>query len=362
MKLIHFFIISILALLLSIKYCYPATKTINQWGSGNYTTLTTWEAGEQGVLTSTAYAVITGSWTLADTSVIINGWITYSTAPIIIQATGLARHTGVFNDKAYRLQPGNLINQAIAITLYPKDIQIDGLQFNIIGGAGQGDYAITDYYDYGIPNGMAARNISNCIITRDTTSASDIKNDHAIDMNILFSSQTWKIWNNIIYNWGIAFNHGTMRYDTTDYLYNNTLYNCSYTGNYAGIFMSADGGNLSSLYMYNNLVYGTTNNYGIYNFDANRYHHGNNVSIDDTSPDTAYRFQSASFISNTSDYHLLSADTTAYAKGSNRSADVNFSFNTDIDGQLRPTNWSIGADDIPAVSTRKRRYITILFQ
>ena len=97
-------LLSILFYTIPLFAVSSGTFTINQWGTGNFTSAISAEAGLQGSLISDCYIIVTGSWTVVDNPVIFAGWTTYSTATVKFQATGLAKATGIWDTTRYRIQ------------------------------------------------------------------------------------------------------------------------------------------------------------------------------------------------------------------------------------------------------------------
>lgn len=74
----------------------------------------------------------------------------------------------------------------------------------------------------------------------------------------------------------------------------------------------------------------------------------NNTSSDGTAPGTSSKTSvTPTFVDAANgDLHLDSGDTVAKDSGVDLSADANYAFSTDIDGQTRSGTWDIGADEI----------------
>ena len=323
------------------------TFTVNQWGTGNYTSLSSAEAGLQGVLISTCYIVITGSWTVSDSAVAFSGWTTFSTAPIIVQATGLSRHLGIWNNSCYRISSSIDYGGSIFLGATSRNIIIDGVQLQ----------QLSPVYSYDIRDDSLqtdrTRIISNCILTGSTY----YQNMYAYYDNGSGRCHI-KIYNNIIYSVQNGLRCVATVANSTVTIYNNTISSCLVRGIDLYSSWQLAGG---SLHLKNNLIQAGTCYYLDWSGTGSNAQ-SNNVSSDESGT-SGYRNQISSFVaSQDNNYHLLANDTTAYTKGVNLSNDGVLSFNTDIDGQTRPTDWSIGADDIPVVSTRKRKAIINFFQ
>jgi len=353
-------IIIVSLLLFLFQHCFgvsSGTFTVNQWGTGNYTTLASAESGLQGVLISTCYIVITGSWTVADGVTTFAGWTTFSTAPVIVQTTGLSRHSGIWNENAYKIRSN--LPYGIGFIVNIKHIYIDGLQIDLQDG----DPSANDCGIYELYNGSndQYRNFSNNYIrySGSTTVNYNNRTGMALDYG---KRGIYKIWNNILQDFYTGMLVVYCTTGSTYYIYNNTI---KASQSDIGMSLSAQYSATQSylfLYLKNNLVQGTTFqgyvfqtiNYGI------RCTSACNISSDATSPNTDYGNLTVSFLNGATNWLLLSStDTVAIDKARDLSADSGLSFNTDIIGTIRPSGvaWDIGANEYiyPTVSATKRR-------
>ncbi len=96
-----------LSLTLPTQAATEVISTIKEDGTGDYTSLSAWEAGENRdlvALDEIAVAQIDGTWTNPDTTAVtIDGWVTDATRYIKIYTTATARHDGKWNTGKYRL-------------------------------------------------------------------------------------------------------------------------------------------------------------------------------------------------------------------------------------------------------------------
>ena len=320
------------------------TKTVIEAG-GDYPTVALWQTGEVGVLQTSAYCLIQGTWTNSAGAITITGWTTFSTATVTIQTQGTARHAGVWNNTCHRFV--QTINGSVITVSGCKFITLDGLQIYNSG---------TGYSMQGISDGNsitgAVITISNCIIKCDDSAS----NTRGIAFEVSTNRRRLVNYNNIIYGW----NNGLYQLWTvsasTVVNYNNTISSCA-----TGILSIIGWQQNTAYYSKNNLIQFCPtcfNDQVTMNQPKGTNSQSNNCTTDATGS-TNYTNQTATFTAyQLFNFHLLSADTTAQARGTSLTADPIQAFSTDIDGGTRPTNWSIGADDIPAaVSTRKKRCI-----
>jgi len=340
--------IILILLFLSVN-CFAVssgTFTVAETG-GNYTSIVSAEAGLQGNLIAPVTIYIQGSWTNPDYvgfGCTINGWTTYTTAYLLITATGTARHRGVWDNTKYRIiNKSGTQGEPFLIDNYEENVRIDGLQLTF-ETTGTVTYAIRGDGSLGTNKNFQ---LSNCILKANPVHSDvrDVALIHAFTTNSSF-----KIWNNIFYGWTETINTGFGTGNTTYYFYNNTIGTATVFGIYNA---SSDTG--WQLRMKNNIITKNTQGYFFEGGLPIRISTDSNVSGYATSPNINYRNQTPSFISSTTDFHLLSSDTTAYKRGVSVTAEFP-ERTTDIDGDIIVNN-SIGADDgvVTAVSTARRR-------
>jgi hypothetical protein len=330
------------------------TYTVNQWGTGNFTSLVSAEAGLQGVLISTCYIVITGSWTVADNEATFSGWTTYSTAPIIVQATGLARCNGIWNDKRYRISATANYSRCIYVEQV-TNIRVDGIQMNRGGDFSKQPGA---FQVYNTNSETEDIQLSNCIIKNTCDTGGSPQNN---DIGIRYIHQgTFKIWNNIIYGFGYGIQHlsESITGSVTYYIYNNTWYETNtYSGGASLYFTQGGNPDLLTVCLKNNLVFSTTQCYylGSYNNKVSI----SNISNDQTSPDSALRGLNAVYLNvPTNNYQPVSTDTSTY-QGINLNPDTDGNINiiSDIAGNTRASIPTIGAWERQTITLKKNNLI-----
>ncbi len=288
-------------------------------------------AGSANELGDTAYAVakIDGTWSAADTTAVtIDGWETDADNYIKIYTTKTARHNGKWDEGKYRIE--TLVDTIVNQEDY---VRVEGLQI------------YTEDKGY-INYGDGELHLSYCIIKSDGGDGSYgvyYFGDH---------TSTFKMWNNIIYDFNGTSSYCVCRIEGYSYWYNNTVYNCTvgfsgYTGD--GILVAK-----------NNITQSCTTGY-----DNSSYYdtHSHNISSDATSPDAAYQNKNVSFADEDGDdFHLAGNDAAARNAGVDLSADANLAFSDDIDGEERGyRGWDIGADETfksLMINTPQRKRLT----
>ncbi|MCR4283820.1 MAG: chitobiase/beta-hexosaminidase C-terminal domain-containing protein [Parcubacteria group bacterium] len=310
-------------------------KTIREDGTGDYTSLSAWEAGEQRDLTATdeiAVARIEGTWTNPDTTAVtIDGWTTDATRYIRIYTAPEARHTGKWDTGRYMLQAGgNTLN------IQEQYTRIDGLQVYQTNSGNWNNGAIN------VNVAKPYVQISNNIVKSALANNVSLNGGGALILIQYFNntSNINKIWNNILYDkpgtYGIGIN--AYGYNEITYIYNNTI-----TGSAVGIYVYT--GIYEVVVAKNNLVYNNTDNYnGTFNVASTNNLSGHSQA--DAPGSNSKNSTTVFFVDSTSkDFHLVSGDTGAKDSGTDLSGDANLAFSTDIDGETRSGTWDIGADE-----------------
>lgn len=271
-----------------------------------------------------------------------------------LQSTGANRHSGVWDPSKYRLS-GHANGGMISVGAIPY-IEIDGLQGEEIGGSGSGSYGFIR-----IGNTVTvSEKITGCLARQTGT-------DSGGGMELIF------VWpgstaNKLIYVNNIVYMETSISTGGPEQAlinlrgsdggsgevviaYSNLCYSNVASGH--SCFQFGGNGASDSRYLKDNIAQGAVQGYGISSsFSTDT--HVTNISADTSSPDSALRSKTITFVSITNgaeDFHLGNADAIARDAGTDLSADAQFSFNTDIDGTTRPINsiWDIGPDEAAAV-------------
>ena len=317
-------------------------------GSGtNYTSLSAWEAGEQGDLTgardeiAVAKCRCTGG-TADTTNVTIDGWTTSSTQYIKIwtDPSESYRHNGTWQTgNKYRIVSSASWGQG-TLRIAEQYVRIIGLQI---------DNTAVDQANGIVADSSAQSTSSYLLISHNILrlSGGGGSSSH-YGINNIGGLNSYVI-NNIVYGWEYGINIGYSEVAVNICIYNNTIVNCSSS---CVVNYSYSGANVR---LYNNIAQGTSSE-GNYDYVVGPDASGSNISSDTTSPNAAYRSKTVTFVGS-GNYHLSSSDTEARNNGTNLYNDSVYAFQTDIDGQDRGGSgavWDIGADEYVAAASSTR--------
>lgn len=317
----------------SISLFRTVFKTIKPAGQGgDYSTLSSWEAGEQTDLVaanSSHVAEIQGSWSGPDTSYCaIQGWTTGPNNTITLRTDSQNYPTGKWDGSRFINETSS---NSYGLTVSIPWVTIDGIQVDRapIGVAGAG-----------IQLSASAGNIviRNCMVRLRKPAGSTVD---PVGIQCNSSSFTGFFVNNVIYatNTLGTWSYGIYAYfGTAHYLFNNTIYGTS-------LGIRANGQALAI----NNLVAGILNGansyYGTWVAESD---YNVTDSTDTLSGSTGVNnlvSQSFAFRNPSSgDFRLLPADTGARGNGLDLSSNPDYPFSTDISGQTRIA-WDAGSDE-----------------
>lgn len=284
------------------------TKTVKSSG-GDYTSLSAWEAGEQGDLPALDEIHVAECYNFEDTTIVfVNGWTTDATRYIEIRTPAGERHNGT-PGTGYRLVvTGN------AIRIYEDYIRVYGLEIEATvnslyinsGGGGEIRFA------YNLLHGGQA----------------GIEAGAGGDGNYFY--------NNIIYNQASGIRSGGAK---TVWIYNNTIVDVSY-----GMEMS--GGTTNKIAI-NNLVDNPSITAFTGPYDAASDYNASSSGVATGGANDRIN-QTFTFANEASDdFHLASNDAGAKDYGVTDPGSGLFS--DDIDGDTRSGSWDIGADEYVVV-------------
>jgi PKD repeat protein len=282
------------------------------------------DQGDLVCLKQNAVITIQGSFSDADTTpVVIDGWTTDSIHKIEIRTKGRARHKGVWDNSAYRLEITATADYQAPVYIRDDYVLIDGLQISINPNGYQSTRAITS--NYITPDNNLIQ-ISNCIIK----SIGDGVNSQAI---ATFDPDAgYHIWNNIIYDFGSYAIKANSRF----VVYNNTVFQCN------------QGINSGAALIKNNAVFNSTSGYDYAN--NFNYQSTNNASSDNSANNAGFNLSngltgilaSDQFMNVSQRDFRLKPDAMIRNKGVSLSQDTQLPFDYDIVGQKRRI-WGMGA-------------------
>lgn len=280
-------------------------------GGGDFTSITSWESGQQrdlvamderAILNCQAGSV-TESWR-------ISGWTTDIDRYCLIRAA-IGHETGGLASGGYTTTN----NTSAATVLEPANhYWLDGI---VIANSSTGNCCSFNNTQSG---GKTFR-ISNCIMPDGARGIATTATD---------ATAVILAWNNLIYgqtNECILQNASA----NTIHAYNNALIGGTYgIRNVAGTVRPK-----------NNIA--QDNSTAGYN--GSMTDSATNISEDATSPETGLRNISLTFVNAGTDYHLADTDTAAIDAGTDLSADATIAFDYDFEGDTRGASWDIGADE-----------------
>jgi len=307
------------------------TRTVKTSG-GDYTSLAGWEAGEQGNLVTLDEIRQAECYAMLDLSVpVFAGWTTDATRYIHVIVPASNRHLGKPDSTSYRLASDSF---SWAADVQVPNVIFEGLQV-LTGSNGnpQGGFHFNAAINFGTCE------VRECVFDWRTTPPpyASVGMEGA-------TGGTFKVRNGSHASGaGITdFVKHQSGAGYTTYAYNLSAYS-TYTGGFGRLYNQDGNGTM----VCKNCVgaYQTASSNSCFNGTISG---NNNCSSDATAPGTgSVTNQTPSFVSTANgDLHLQSGDTVAKGAGADLSADSNYAFTVDIDGQTRATPWEIGADQL----------------
>ena len=267
--------------------------------------------------------------------VTVSGWTTNATHRVLIQGNAShanGRHAGVWSTSKYRL---SVVGTDTTPCLYVNDDDIDvlGIQLNPLGN---GNYA---NMGFNTGTGVTSANTGKWkeLVIKNSASLSATSGNPTGAVLKSNSSVPMYFANSIIYDFkrndgsgrGIDHNYPDV------YLYNVTVQNCAIGVNGENSYIRAK----------NVIAQDCTNGFN------GSFHAVSNYNISDIAADAPganSKQATVSFLDKANDnFHLADGDTAAKGWGLNLTADANFPFTDDIDGETRPASglWCAGADE-----------------
>lgn len=308
-------------------------RSVKPGGGGDFTSLAAWEAATQGNLVALDTIEIAECYAGVDlnaTTVIVDGWTTSALNNIQIRAVSTGRPSGVFDATKYVLRA----TDAMVLTVLEDFVTLDGLQFEEVAPT-------IAHVLLGFGAGASLRPVvSNCIFKGHGSAVLGQKAYTASFGNAL----TVSFLNCLFFNFGTG---GVTRILETQGGATVVLrvYSCTLVGGTAGLTRASGtvtakncyvGG--SSIACFSGTVALTTS--ASSDATGSVGHQGIPAST-------------ANFVSVTpgaENFHLVSGAALVGA-GTNTSGEAApLNFTTDIDGQVRPLIWDIGADQFFAAT------------
>ena len=299
------------------------TKTVKSSG-GDYTSLSSWEAGQQGDLVTADELRQAECYAIDDTTdVLIDGSTADATRYMRVYVAAGEGHIGIFSTSKYRLTGGAF--GTTKLDVFDSFTRIEDVQVNHTGG------------------GSGALNINlrspDCRILRVISKGST--GGGGIHIN----STGAIIRNTLAFD---AVGNGFMVNNTNS---TATIQNCTAVDNNRGFFASFTGATstLTNCLSYSNTTADFAVAGGGSTFAAT-YNASSDATADDWAGTGNRVSQTFTFTSEAGDdFHITSADAGAKDFGTDLSA----TFTTDIDGNTRSGSWDIGMDEVAVASLIK---------
>jgi hypothetical protein len=308
------------------------TRTVKSSG-GDYTSLSLYEAGEQGDLPTLLEIHQAELYSMADTTpAVFAGWTTDATYYIkLFTPTSERSATGIYDTSKYRLEitGAHGINPQAGAGF----LVMDGLQIKITESSLSPDgIALT-----GITSG--AVKISNCIFKGVFSSTATAVGIYAVAPGS--GSPVITAWNNVFVDWKNGANAvNAMLIGTlwTANLYNNTIYNCD-----KGIVR-----NLGTTISINNVAMSCNDGFNG-TLDASSDYNASDIASD--APGAHSQNGAAATFVNAAGGDLRPASSDTVAKGNGTTDPGSGLFSTDITLATRTVPWDIGAFKAQAATT-----------
>jgi len=302
----------------------------------DYTSLNTWETGEEGDILAGGPCIANITENFTDTTVVtIEGWTTNASSYIkIMTDTGspneygyTPRHDGKWDDGGYKLVTGS--QYPGPLELNEQHVRVEGLQVEQTTAYNDGANGIE------ISASGGEIRISYCVIkyTGDATAGDGIA---GISLSSANDNTIYKIWNNIVYDFKSGIKQVEVDPGSNFLIYNNIVVDPGYRGIYFGGYPAS----AATVRLKNNLVQGSNTNYYISLGSNVVKEYVDNLAEDTTSPNNEHDSKTVIFVDEANnDFHLASTDTNATDQGTDLSSDGNLSFTEYSGGYLYIYFW-----------------------
>lgn len=310
------------------------TKTVKSSG-GDYSSLSAYEAGEQGNLVTADEVRQAECYAFQDTTQVnFSGWTTDATRYVRVYTPSAERHDGKYNTSRYRNEVtagGNFFNLFENTALFAR---FEGLQFQLTAAN-----RVACIGFYGNANGTSDVRLTECIIKGILTGTTTA--DGVLQAFVQSKSVTA---NCIAYDFDLTVSRGFRTEAAADdgaFVYNNTAQNCA-----AG-FSTGFQDSIAK----NNIAYSCSAGYSG-TWGTGTSYNLSGPSTSDAPGTNGLNATTVTFVDAANDdFHLASGDTGAKDAGTDLSADGNYAFSIDIDGQTRSGTWDRGADEFVVTTT-----------
>lgn len=297
----------------------PTVRTVTVKSSGgDYSSLSSAEAGEQGDLVSLDRQLDIECYSMSDTAAVtVNGWTTDATRYVRIFTPSAERHDGKWNTSKYRLE----LNAAYVapLTLNEAYTRVEGLQIKQTGVSG----ATVQMCDECV--------LDACIVWSSSSTSGGLNTANVA------AAAACRLQNSVVMGAGgsTGVSGGYNRAMNAD--------NCTISGWANGYSVSGAGGSAArNCYSGNNT--GSDYSGGTLTTCASE-------DLTGTSGLRSIAYSTANFVSVTGgseDFHLVSGSALIDV-----GTDLSATFTTDIDGATRSGTWDIGADEYAGAAATK---------
>jgi len=312
------------------------TTVIDAGGGANYLSAASWTANEFTNLVTDGdehVAEFKGSTVDSAGKCEIFSWTTGAANRLTLKMQAGSEHSGKYDESTYHNEITDTFDGNFELGAGAEYCTIEGLQAKNDGS--QIDRAQCIMIETG-DNVLSDIIIDTNICGTDwvgTPSATEALIHSIAEVNLV-------VVNNLVFgNYALG-----ISVDFTSTSIMRTVYNNTVAGGLVGMSIS---GQTATTRAFNNLMDGNGTDWT----EADNPVTGNNCTSDATSPDGA-SFQNRIFTfvdAGSDDYHLAAGDVGASGLGTNLSADPDYAFNDDIDGDIRSA-WDCGSDEkaVPA--------------
>lgn len=302
------------------------TKTVKS-SAGDYTSLSAWEAGEQGDLVSADEIRQAECYAFQDTTaVVINGSTTDTTRYLRIFAASGAEAQMPYSTSAYRLE----VNGSACLDIQDEHIRVEAIQAQLTASGSLRPAII-------VSSGANCEVFLDRLVVKGVLSG--VNAHKGINFNVSGSDKLVVARNCVVYD----FTNGTTdscAYENGSSSSNVYMYNCLSHNSYRGFLGRA------ATRVRNCIAIGSNDGF----VTTAAFHGDSNYNVSDIASDApganSQNGVTPTFVDEANDnFHLDSGDTIAKDTGEDLSG-VTHGFSVDIDGATRSGSWDIGPDEV----------------